>query len=94
MSQIVIRIVLEVPDGTSVQVAPEGEPDFASEPVPVEVPHTNGAPQPIRPAAQSRQTWAEGQVHAQGHKPLRTNKRGLFCPTKMPDGEWCDWSAK
>jgi len=43
--------------------------------------------QPIVP--QSR--WAEGQVHAANHRPLKTNARGLFCPTKLENGTWCPW---
>lgn len=36
--------------------------------------------------------WAEGQVHAEGHKPLRARQNGsLYCPTKLPNGAWCSW---
>lgn len=34
-----------------------------------------------------------GDVHTQGHNPLRENNRGLYCPTKV-DGDWCKWTAK
>ena len=45
-----------------------------------------GVPQPL-----ATPVFIEGSVHAQGHKPLKVNKRGLYCPTKMPDGSWCPW---
>jgi hypothetical protein len=35
----------------------------------------------------------EGFVHAPGHRPLRRNGRGLYCPTKMADDTWCPWRA-
>ena len=34
-----------------------------------------------------------GDIHTQGHNPLRENNRGLYCPTKV-DGEWCKWTTK
>jgi hypothetical protein len=34
-----------------------------------------------------------GDIHTQGHNPLRENNRGLYCPTKI-DGEWCKWTTK
>lgn len=88
MSQIVIRI--DVPDGISVSVTREPG-SVLDEPLPTEPGYTNGGSQPTRPVAAQSQKWTEGQVHEQGHKPLRTNRRGLFCPTKMPDDSWCPW---
>lgn len=38
--------------------------------------------------------WAEGQIHAAGHKPLRARQNGsLFCPSKLPGGGWCDFKT-
>lgn len=38
--------------------------------------------------------WNEGDVHADGHRPLRARQSGhLFCPTKLPDGRWCSFDA-
>jgi hypothetical protein len=38
--------------------------------------------------------WLEGAVHATGHKPLRARANGsLYCPTKLQDGRWCDFST-
>lgn len=48
-----------------------------------------GLPSP----APARQTWHEGDVHTEGHKPLMVNKKGLYCPTKTPDG-WCPFTAE
>lgn len=81
-----ITIQIQVPDGVTVNVAQIGhddEPPFPSEPT------------PFRGAAiqQPSTAWQEGQVHVAGHKPLKTNARGLFCPTKVQDGSWCDWRA-
>lgn len=46
----------------------------------------NGAPQPF-----ATPVYIEGSVHASGHKPLKSNKRGLYCPTKLADDSWCPW---
>ena len=27
------------------------------------------------------------------HGKSMRNNRGLFCPSKLPDGSWCDWSG-
>jgi hypothetical protein len=36
--------------------------------------------------------WSEGEVHADGHKPLRARANGsLYCPTKVGDA-WCTWA--
>lgn len=35
------------------------------------------------PVAAPTRSWNEGDVHQQGHKPLKRNRRGLFCPTSM-----------
>ena len=51
---------------------------------------TPPAPMPPGPAAR----WAAGMNHAAGHKPLKENNRGLYCPTKMPDGTWCQFTVK
>lgn len=32
-----------------------------------------------------------GSIHIQGHKPLRQNSRGLFCPTRLADGSYCQF---
>lgn len=50
--------------------------------------------QPIVPQFQPMQpNWQAGMVHQNGHKPLKINARGLYCPTKMDNGEWCKWHA-
>jgi hypothetical protein len=62
------------------------EPPLPSEPA-------EFAPQQIIPPAPHAGS-AEGQVHANGHKPLRARQSGvLFCPTKLPSGGWCDWKT-
>jgi len=43
-------------------------------------------PQNIAP-----QGWYVGAVHTAGHKPLKANRTGLYCPTKLQDGSWCPW---
>lgn len=48
------------------------------------------------PVAAPARMWAVGEVHQQGHKPLKSNRRGLFCPTSLgkdPNGEtiFCPW---
>jgi hypothetical protein len=55
-------------------------------------------PPPARPATPlAAETaphggWAEGQVHVEGHKPLRARQNGsLYCPTKLANGTWCNW---
>ena len=38
--------------------------------------------------------WSAGQVHVNGHKPLKARQSGaLYCPTSLPSGGWCDWKA-
>ena len=57
------------------------------------LPEPDFTPQQIIPPAQHG-GWSEGQVHTPGHKPLRARQNGsLFCPSKLPDGGWCDWKA-
>ena len=41
--------------------------------------------QPMQP------NWQAGMVHQNGHKPLKVNPKGIYCPTKMPDDSWCAW---
>lgn len=68
-----------------VALRPKAAPNAGSPQRPVEPRHA--APMP----AAGRTTWKEGDVHQDGHKPLKTNARGLFCPTKLEDGAWCDF---
>ena len=57
------------------------------------LPEPDFAPQQIIPPA-PHGGWSEGQVHAPGHKPLRARQNGsLFCPSKLPDGGWCDFKT-
>jgi len=57
------------------------------------LPEPDFTPQQIIPPA-PHGGWSEGQVHTPGHKPLRARQNGsLFCPSKLPDGGWCDWKA-
>lgn len=71
---------------------PPAPPPFVTEPPPVGQYETkppavpNGGPIPF-----SSPVFIEGSVHASGHKPLKINKRGLYCPTKLTDGSWCQW---
>lgn len=30
--------------------------------------------------------------HDPEHNPLRTGKNGLYCPTRLEDETWCDWT--
>ena len=47
---------------------------------------------PVQPAAAVR--YQAGMTHAAGHKPLKENNRGLYCPTKLADGTWCQFAVK
>lgn len=50
-------------------------------PAPATAPRTAGAP-------------AVGSIHADGHRPLKARPTGaLFCPTKLPNGTWCAFTA-
>ena len=51
---------------------------------------TPPAPMPPGPAAR----WAAGMNHAAGHKPLKENSRGLYCPTRLQDGTYCTFAVK
>lgn len=46
---------------------------------------------PAGPPAGTYQNPAyfEGSIHAPGHKPLKSGRGGLYCPSKLPDGNWC-----
>jgi len=44
--------------------------------------------------AAEQRAWKEGDVHTPGHKGLIRNARGLFCPTKLADGKWCQWTER
>jgi hypothetical protein len=54
---------------------------------------TTLTPLPAPASAPPARQWAVGMVHAPDHKPLKENRRGLFCPTKLEDGSWCQWTA-
>lgn len=58
------------------------------QPAPAPRGRSGSSPAPASP----RHTWNVGDVHAEGHRPLGMNKRGLYCPTKTPDG-WCSFTA-
>lgn len=87
-----ITISISVPDGVDFRVVSGPPPDdFEHEPLPdptrfgpdAELPpngHVNG--QPAVAVAPAR-IWQVDDIHAQGHKPLKKNSRGLFCPTSM-----------
>ena len=49
---------------------------------------------PLPPVMAVAPRWAAGMNHAAGHKPLKENNRGLYCPTKLTDGSWCQWAVK
>lgn len=106
MSKVSITFVIDLPEGASVRVLQGGVPDdFRSEPLPVETFATEEdfAPTaPLPPVQMHRtaavaqpvaRTWDVGMKHQEDHKPLKVNARGLFCPTKMRDGSWCEWRA-
>jgi hypothetical protein len=59
-------------------------------PVPVLAP---SAPVPQAPFPPMQPNWQAGMVHQNGHNPLKTNSRGLYCATRMENGEWCKWHA-
>lgn len=82
MREIVIR--LTVPDGVEVRI--EDVPSHELPP-PLETPAVFRTTATAQPATNG---WAVGQVHADGHNPLRSNSRGLFCPTKV-NGAFCEW---
>ena len=48
---------------------------------------------PAQPFMPMQPNWQAGMVHQNGHKPLKVNSRGLFCPTKLDNGEFCNWKA-
>ena len=49
------------------------------------------APIPQVPFPPMQPNWQAGMVHQNGHKPLKVNSKGIYCPTKMPDDSWCAW---
>lgn len=104
MSQeVIIQIRLTLPDGASYRVIAAPEPESVlADPIPPEppvesvewagaVPIGNEIPNARRGiAVQQGNVWQIGQVHAQNHKPLKANARGLYCPTPIgqgPDGK-------
>jgi hypothetical protein len=61
-------------------------------------PASHGVPSELPPPPQAatpvaRPIFRVGDVHTQGHNPIRESNKGQYCPTKMPDGTWCQWSA-
>jgi len=67
---------------------------FPPDPRAAQPPVTAGAPQfvpPNPPQNTAPSGWFAGAVHTPGHKPLKANSKGLFCPTKLQDGSWCPW---
>ena len=44
--------------------------------------------------AAEQRAWKEGDVHTPGHKGLIRNERGFFCPTKLTDGKWCQFTER
>ena len=79
-----------------------GEPPLPEPPADLP-PTTPTAPQtatvvnqtvPLPPVMAVAPRWAAGMNHAAGHKPLKENNRGLYCPTKLTDGSWCQWAVK
>jgi hypothetical protein len=81
------QIALELanrPQGSGLAQLPPVRPQVMTAPLPVS--------QPIPQPAQAN-GWAVGAVHEPNHKPLKTNQRGLYCPTKLPDGSWCQFTA-
>ena len=80
---------------------PTPPPDLPMTPIipPMGVPgYTVPLPPVVVAAPQSRPEppyrWSAGMNHAAGHKPLKENNRGLYCPTKLPDGTWCQFAVK
>lgn len=56
------------------------------------------APAPAAPAEApagpvTSHGWTEGQRHDPAHFPLKAKNGHLFCPTKLPNGAWCNWRA-
>ena len=76
------------PEPRQAQSGPsDPEPPY---PVPVLAP---SAPVPQAPFPPMQPNWQAGMVHQNGHNPLKTNSRGLYCATRMENGEWCKWHA-
>lgn len=101
LEQLVLEFIearLKAPQAPQMPVAampfrPPAPAPQSPEPPPVGVYDTkppagpvNGGPQPF-----ATPVFIEGSVHATGHKPLKVNKRGLYCPTKLADDSWCPW---
>ena len=103
MSELVITIRIQIPEGVSVSLSNGTVPDdFENEPLPPEPADSaeQFAPVAVAPVvrtmatAQPRMTLSAGDVHAPGHKALKGGaKGGLFCPTKLTDGSWCQFRA-
>jgi hypothetical protein len=92
----IIHIQLTIPDEVQVEVRQVGVPQTPhDEQSAYENPPLPPEPTAFRGAAtqQPSSAWHEGQSHDPAHKPLKTNARGLFCPTKLQDGTWCPWRA-
>lgn len=70
--------------------APAPMGPMSPEPPPV-APYAVQPPAPGPIPQYQTPVFTVGSIHTQGHKPLKMNSRGLFCPTKMPDGSWCPW---
>jgi hypothetical protein len=76
--------------GFEVKRAVASEEEVRSKAQPAAAPPAQPAATPAERAPHGG--WLEGQVHAEGHKPLRARANGsLYCPTKLPNGAWCNW---
>ena len=71
---------------------PTGEPPLPTPPPNLPVQPIMQPLPPVQPAAAVR--YQAGMTHAAGHKPLKENNRGLYCPTKLADGTWCQFAVK
>lgn len=104
MPRITLTITIDVPDGVPVAISNGTVPDdFASEPLPLDTfeGESGGNVGPITPIHRTMATapvavraWQVGEVHMQGHKPLKAgSKGGVYCPTATGKDQWCSFRA-
>lgn len=95
LEQLVLEYMDQHPSAraeVSRPTAPSPTGPVGPEPPPP-APYTTPPPAPGPIPQYQTPVFVEGSIHAQGHNPLKMNRRGLFCPTKLQDGSWCQWKV-
>lgn len=72
-------------------------PNLPIQPIMQPLPPVQAAPFQFTPPApavvEPTFRYQAGMNHVAGHKPLKENNRGLYCPTKLQDGTWCQFTV-